>query len=283
MAKVQGKKKAAAASRRVSGKVAARVKSAARAIKKKVAPRKPPRPVRAVKKAAPKAVAKATKAVKRAVAAVPARPVATAKAAVARIVPAAVARPVVDVKKARARRARPRVHSNGAPVAAWLPQGVDKPRPSSFIPAPPRAEAPSLIAAPPASSDRLIRPEDVTEFVTRTVPVRVDVEQGGGRVFISVNPEEVSLRPGEGIEWDFRYLGGADLAVDELVIEFERPSPFSTMAFKSRKPGTARPHRQLSGPVHKSSTGKRVGYTIRAMSPFKTELASRKLFLNTEL
>ncbi len=283
MAKVQGKKKAAAASRRVSGKVAARVKSAARAIKKKVAPRKPPRPVRAVKKAAPKAVAKATKAVKRAVAAVPARPVATAKAAVARIVPAAVAKPVVDVKKARARRARPRVHSNGAPVAAWLPQGVDKPRPSSFIPAPPRAEAPSLIAAPPASSDRLIRPEDVTEFVTRTVPVRVDVEQGGGRVFISVNPEEVSLRPGEGVEWDFRYLGGADLAVDELVIEFERPSPFSTMAFKSRKPGTARPHRQLSGPVHKSSTGKRVGYTIRAMSPFKTELASRKLFLNTEL
>jgi hypothetical protein len=283
MAKVQGKKKAAAASRRVSGKVAARAKSAARAIKKKVAPRKPPRPVRAVKKAAPKAVAKARKAVRRAVAALPARPVATAKAAVARLVPAAVPRPVVDVKKARTRRARPRVHSNGAPVAAWLPQGVDKPRPSSFIPAPPRAEAPSLIAAPPASSDRLIRPEDVTEFVTRTVPVRVDVEQGGGRVFISVNPEEVSLRPGEGVEWDFRYLGGADLAVDELVIEFERPSPFSTMAFKSRKPGTARPHRQLSGPVHKSSTGKRVGYTIRAMSPFKTELASRKLFLNTEL
>jgi hypothetical protein len=301
MAKVQGKKKVAAASRRVSRKVAARVKSAARTIKKKVAARKPPRPVRAVKKAAPKVaakatkvvakatkvVAKATKAVKRVVAAIPAKPAAkpvgTAKAAVARVVTAVVARPVVDAKKVRARRARPRVHSNGAPVAAWLPQGVDKPRPSSFIPAPPRAEAPSLIAAPPASSDRLIRPEDVTEFVTRTVPVRVDVEQGGGRVFISVNPEEVSLRPGEGIEWDFRYLGGADLAVDELVIEFEKPSPFSTMAFKSRKPGTARPHRQLSGPVQKSSTGKRVGYTIRAMSPFKTELASSKLFLNTAL
>ena len=283
MAKVQGKKKAAAASRRVSRKVAARVKRAARTIKKKVAARKPPRPVRAVKKAAPRVVAKATKAVKRAVAAAPARPVATAKGAVARVVAAAVAKPVADAKKTRARRARPRVHSNGAPVAAWLPQGVDKPRPSSFIPAPPRAEAPSLIAAPPASSDRLIRPEDVTEFVTRTVPVRVDVEQGGGRVFISVNPEEVSLRPGEGIEWDFRYLGGADLAVDELVIEFEKPSPFSTITFKSRKPGTARPHRQLSGPVQKSVTGKRVGYTIRAMSPFKTELASSKLFLNTEL
>jgi len=235
-----------------------------------------------VKKAAPKAVAKATKVVKRAVAAIPSRPVAATKAAVARVLPGVVARPVVDAKKVRTRRPRPRVHSNGAPVAAWLPQGVDKPRPSSFIPAPPRAEAPSLIAAPPASSDRLIRPEDVAEFVTRTVPVRVDVEQGGGRVFISVNPEEVGLRPGEGIEWDFRYLGGADVTVDELVIEFGRPAPFSSMTFKSRKPGTARPHRQLSGAVHKSATGKRVQYTIRAMSPFKTELASRKLFMNVQ-
>jgi hypothetical protein len=281
MAKVQGKKKAAAVRRRASGKVAVRVKSAARAIKKKVAARKPPRPVRAAKKAAPKAVAKVTKVVKRA-AAVASKPVAVTKA-IARVVPAAVAKPAVDAKKARTRRPRPRVHSNGAPVAAWLPQGVDKPRPSSFIPAPPRAEAPSLIAAPPASSDRLNRPEDVTAFVTRTVPVRVDVEQGGGRVFISVNPEEVALRPGEGIEWDFRYLGGADVTVDELVIEFEKPSPFSSMTFKSRKPGTARPHRQLSGPVQKSSTGKRVQYTIRAMSAFKTELASRKLFMNAQL
>ena len=288
MAKVQAKKKTATAARRVSGKVAARVKSAARTIKKKIVARKPHAPakvvkaVKAVKKAAPKVVARAAKVVKRAAVALP-KPVAATKAAVARITPAVAARPVVDPKKARTRRPRPRVHSNGAPVAAWLPQGVDKPRPSSFIPAPPRAEAPSLIAAPPASSDRLIRPEDVTEFVTRTVPVRVDVEQGGGRVFISVNPEEVSLRPGEGIEWDFRYLGGADLAVDELVIEFEKPSPFSTMTFKSRKPGTARPHRQLSGPVQKSSTGKRVQYTIRAISPFKTELASRTLFMNAQL
>jgi hypothetical protein len=174
------------------------------------------------------------------------------------------------------------VQSNGAPVAAWLPQGVDKPRPSSFIPAPPRAEAPSLIAAPPASSDRLIRPEDVTEFVTRTVPIRVDVEQSGGRVFISVNPEEVVLRPGEGIEWDFRYLGGADVTVDELVVEFDKPSPFSSMTFRSHKPGAARPHRQFSGAVQKSAIGKRIQYTIRAMTPFKTELASRKLFLNVQ-
>jgi hypothetical protein len=285
MAKVQGKKKAASASRRATRKVATRVKSAARAIKKKVAARRPSAPVKSAKKAvrpAAKTVPKVTKAVKRAAAALPAKPVAvpppSSKGPVARHVPA-VPRPAPE-KKARARRPRPRVQSNGAPVAAWLPQGVDKPRPSSFIPAPARAEAPSLIAAPPASSDRLIRPEDVTEFVTRTVPIRIDVEQGGGRVFISVNPEEVTLRPGEGIEWDFRYLGGADVTVDELVIEFEKPSPFSSMTFKSRKPGAARPHRQLSGAVQKPAIGKRIQYTIRAINAFKTELANRKLFLN---
>jgi len=280
MAKVQGKKKAAVARRRVSGKVAARVKTAARSIKKKVTARKPHAPVKAAKKAASKVAAKATKVVKRAVPVLPAKPVAAAKAVVRAVPP--VAKPIIDAKKTRTRRPRPRIHSNGAPVAAWLPQGVDKPRPSSFIPAPPRAEAPSLIAAPPASSDRLIRPEDVAEFVTRTVPVRVDVEQGGGRVYISVNPEEVALSPGQGIEWDFRYLGGADVTVDELVIEFDKPSPFSSMTFKSRKPGTARPHSQMSGPVLKSSTGKRIPYTIRAMSPLKTELSSRKLFLNVQ-
>lgn len=284
MAKVQGKKKTATASRRVSGKVAARVKSAARAIKKKVAARKPARRPKVAKKPAPKVVVKVTKAVKRAAAALPSKPVAVpppaGKRPVAGNVPQ-VPRPV-DVKKARARRPRPRVHSNGTPVAAWLPQGVDKPRPSSFIPAPPRAEAPSLIAAPPASSDRLIRPEDVTEFVTRTVPVRIDVEQGGGRYFISVNPEEVTLRPGEGIEWDFRYLNGADVTVDELVVDFEKPSPFSAATFRSHKPGAARPHRQLSGAAQKSSVGKRIEYTVRAMSPFKTELAVCKLYLNVQ-
>src|SRR2546423_765031 len=114
--------------------------------------------------------------------------------------------PVVDDKK-RARRPRPRVTSSGGPVANWLHIG-DKPRPSSFMPAPPRAEAPSLVAAPPASSDRLIRPEELHESVVRTVPVRVDIEQSAGKVFISVNPLEATVRPAEGIEWDFRYLGG---------------------------------------------------------------------------
>lgn len=207
-------------------------------------------------------------------AALPAKPtVARPIAAKALVAPKVPAVPAAPAKKARARRPRQRIQSNGAPVAAWLPPGAEKPRPSSFIPAPPRAEAPSLIAAPPASSDRLIRPEDVTEFVTRTVPVRVDVEQSGGRVYISVNPEEVMLRAGEGIEWDFRYIGGADVTVDELLIEFDKPSPFSQTNFRSRKPGAARPHRQLSGAVRASSTGKTIRYAIKAMTSFKTELA----------
>lgn len=283
MAKVQGKK-TAAASRRGARKAAARVKSAARAIKKKVVARRAaaPKPAKKIAKKIAKPVpSKVAKAVKRAAATLPAKPAAVPpshpKPPVARHVPA-VPRPA-EPKKTRTRRPRPRVHSNGAPVAAWLKQGVEKPRPSSFIPAPPRAAAPSLSAAPPASSDRLIRPEDVTEFVTRTIPVRVDVEQSAGRVFISVNPEEVTIRAGEGIEWDFRYLGGSDVTADELVIEFEKPSPFSGATFRSRKPGTARPHRQLSGAVQKSAVGKRVQYTIRAMTAFKTELANRKLFL----
>jgi len=306
MAKVQGKKKAAPASRRATRKVAARVKSAARVIKKKVAARKvaasakpskkPSRPaarpaakvVKAIKAVKALKPVKAAKVVKRAAAVLlskPSKPVAvlppSAKAPLARHA-APAPKPAVE-KKTRARRPRPRMHSNGAPVAALLPQGVDKPRSSSFIPAPARAEAPSLIAAPPASSDRLIRPEDVTEFVTRTVPIRVDVEQGAGRVFISVNPEEVSLRTGEGIEWDFRYLGGADVSVAELIIEFDKPSPFSATTFKSRKPGAARPHRQLSGAVHKSAGAKRFPYTVRAINAFRTELAMRKLFLNVQV
>ena len=94
-----------------------------------------------------------------------------------------------------------------------------------------------------------------------------------------MNPEEVTLRAGEGLEWDFRYLGGADVNVDEVVIEFEKPSPFSNTTFRSRKPGTARPHRQLSGPAQKNATGTRLRYSIRAMSAFKTELSVARMFL----
>jgi len=164
-------------------------------------------------------------------------------------------------------------------VANWLVAG-EKPRPSSFIPAPPRAEAPSLVAAPPASSDRLIRSDELTEFVVRTVPVRIDIESIAGRIHLEINPDEVTLHLGEGVEWDFRYLGGADVVIDDLIIEFEKPSPFPQTTFRSRRPGTNRPHRQMSGAVNQAAAGKRLQYTIRAMTAFKSELANTRPFVN---
>lgn len=274
MPKAQGKK-TAVAKKRAARKPLARAKSA--------------RPA-APKKRAAKAAARAAKpavAVKKAVAKVTEklRPKAAAHAAVAaapRPKPAPAPAPVArrpEPEKKRTRRPRPRVHSTGAPVAAWLTQG-EKPRPSSFIPAPARAEAPSLIAAPPASSDRLFRADDLSEIAVRTVPVRVDVEMTGGRVYLGIIPEEITLRVGEGIEWDFRYLGGADVTVDELAIEFEKPGPFSHLQFRSRKPGTARPHRQLSGAVQKSAAGKRFRYTVRAITGFKTDIGVARPWVN---
>ncbi|HEX7190897.1 MAG TPA: hypothetical protein VF381_04920 [Thermoanaerobaculia bacterium] len=253
------KKKSAPKPKPAPKKAAAPAKKPAPAPKK---PEKAAKKVAAPAKSAVKSVAKGAAAVVAGVAALP-----------------VVAKAAKTVEK-RARRPRTRVTSSGPVVANWFSQ--EKARPSSFIPAPPRAEAPSLVAAPPASSDRLIRPEELHELQVRTVPVRVDVEQGGGRVFISINPLEATLRPGEGIEWDFRYLGGADVIVDEIVIEFDRPSPFGTLIFKSRKPGAARPHRQLSGGAAQSSAGKRLQYTIRAMTAFKTELANTKPSVNID-
>jgi len=311
MAKAQ-KKQAAKGKKTAAKKVVARVKSAVKAVKKKVAPKKPapkkpaPKPA-PKKKAAPakKAVAKVKKAPKpekkvaakvakpqkvtkvtppkpapkpapKAVVVKPVKPVKAIKPAVPVAPPPPAARPVTPApEKKRGRRARPRVHSNGAPAAAWL--STEKPRPASFIPAPPRAEAPSAVAAPPASSDRLIRPDDVAHPAVRTVPVRIDVEQGAGRFYVIANPAEVALKVGEGIEWDFRYVGGADVTVDEIIVEFERPSPFSQSVFRTRKLGGARPHRQLSGPALASAVGKRVQYTVRAMNAFKTEVARTNL------
>src|SRR5438477_653073 len=256
MAKVQAKKAAKAAKKSAATKKAA--PKAAKAAKKAAPPpKKAPKPEKASKlvaaaaKTAVKTVAKSVAAVVAGVAAVP-----------------VVAKAAKAVEK-RARRPRTRVTSSGPAVANWFSQ--EKARPSSFIPAPPRAEAPSLVAAPPASSDRLIRPEELHDLMVRTVPVRVDVEQSAGRVYIIASPNEVILKPGEGIEWDFRYLGGADVTVEELQIEFEKPSPFTTVNFKSRKPGAARPHRQLSGPVSKNAVGRRSQYTVRALNMFKTE------------
>ena len=268
MAKVQGKKKAARAPKRPAKKALrrpARPKAAARRPVKKTAPApkkkavKPPKPAARVV-AKPKVLLKPP-------------PVA------AKVVPKA--RPPVPEKK-RSRRPRTRISSSGAAVATWFTQG-EKPRPSSFIPAPPRAEAPSLVAAPPASSDRLVASHELTEFVVRTVPVRVDVEAGGGRIFLAANPDDAILRVGEGIEWDFRYVAGADVTVDELIIEFEKPSPFTQSTFRSRRPGTARPHRQLSGPAHKNAAGKRIRYTIRAINTFKTEMAVARPWVTVEV
>jgi len=288
MAKAQIKKAAASSKKTAVRKPAARAKTA-KVAKKPAAPKnRPVKPAaRAVKAkavavvAAKKAIAKVVKVAKAAKVAkvvkvvekgrpkaVPAAP-----AKITAPLPAAARKPLPDKK--RTRRPRPRVHSNGAPVANWLKEG-EKPRPSSFIPAPARAEAPSLIAAPPASSDRLFRADDLSEIAVRTVPVRVDVEMAGGRVYIGIIPEEVTLRVGEGIEWDFRYLGGADVTVDELFIEFDKPAPFSHGSFRSRKPGTARPHRQMSGPVQASVAGKKIRYTIRAVTAFNTDIGVAK-------
>lgn len=252
-----------------------------------------PAPVKPAKPAGKKAAAaKVAKNVARAAVKATARAVAKAvvksvvrnpvkAAAVAAVVPVAAkaaSAVVAKVVEKRARRPRTRVTSSGTAVANWFSQ--EKARPSSFIPAPPRAEAPSLVAAPPASSDRLIRPEDVSHVAVRTVPVRVDIEQSGGRVYIGVNPMEVSVKAGEGIEWDFRYLGGADVTVDEIVIEFEKPSPFASALFRSRKPGGARPHRQLSGGAAAAAAGKRVSYTIRASTAYKVEVPATKPAVN---
>jgi hypothetical protein len=299
MAKAQQKKTAAKAK-----------KPAAKVQKKKVVAKKPAKPApKPAKKPAPKKAAeKVKKAVKKVVAKVvkaarpapkpaaapklPAKPVAVkppAKAAPKAPVPPPPAAPKAapakapakppakpDGEKKRGRRARPRVQSSGAPVAAWL--STEKPRSASFIPAPPRAEAPSAVAAPPASSDRLIRPDDIAHPAVRTVPVRIDIEQGAGRFYV-IASAEVTVRVGEGLEWDFRYVGGADVMCDEVVIEFDRPSPFSQTTFRSRRPGGARPHRQLSGGAIAAAAGKRVQYTARAMTGFKTELASTKLWV----
>ena len=295
MAKVEGKKTAAAAKKSAAKKAAARPaakKPTPKAKKptppKKAAKPKPkPKPKAKAKPAPPKPKAKPkakpAPAPPKPVRPTPVKPApvkpAPAKAVPRPPAPAAVPPPSAPPKpkpaaaeKKRTRRSRPKLTSSGPATAAWFVQGG--PRPSSFIPAPARAEAPSLVAAPPASSDRLVAEHELTHIAVRTVPMRVDVEAAAGRVYLNINPHEVTLKVGEGIEWDFRYLGGADIVVEEMVIEFEKPSPFGQTTFRSRRPGAARPHRQLSGAAQKAAAGKRLQYTIRSFNGFKTELAN---------
>ncbi|HEY0141716.1 MAG TPA: hypothetical protein VGF48_12525 [Thermoanaerobaculia bacterium] len=297
--KAIAKPKAAA---KVMAKVAAKpVKTAAKAVKKAVVKTsKVTKPVAKAAKTAAKVVRPAAKPAKAAPVAKAAEPKKPARAlpkavpskppekVVAPTTPAVPApipipapkapAPAAEEKGKRGRRPRPRVTSSGAPAASWLT--TEKPRAASFIPAPPRAEAPSAIAAPPASSDRLLRDDDVIDLAVRTVPVRIDVEQGAGRFYVHASPQEVTLRVGEGIEWDFRYLGGADVMCDEIVVEFEKPSPFVQQSFRTRKPGGARPHRALSGPVAATAAGQRIQYTVRAQTGYKTDLASARVWMS---
>jgi hypothetical protein len=177
----------------------------------------------------------------------------------------------------RTKRSRMKFDSPGEITAAWFPQPESALRPASFIPAPPRAEAPSNVAAPPAMADREVRRSDMSnvEEAIRTHPIRIDIEYSAGRTLVQLSPEELEIRAGDGIEWDFWYYGGADLMVDEVVIEFPKPSPFGKSSFKAKKPNSPR-HRELSGPAHLSNGEQRYEYTIRCINSFKTEVASAR-------
>lgn len=291
--KMTVKRAAAAVRKSVVKKPVRPSKPSRKAVAKKVVPKKPAarKPAAAVRKpklklvpsksaaklkpvAKPKPVAKAKPAIGKAAAArpAPAKP-ATAKAAPAggKVVPI---RPAA-APKPKGRRSRLRIPTDSVPTAAWFPSPESRPRPSSFIPAPPRAESAFTTAAPPASSDRLVRDEDLAGLQTaiRTYPVRVDIEMVAGRTSIYVLPDNLTVRPGEGIEWDFRYLGGTDALAEEIIIEFNKPSPFPKSVFKSKNPGTARPHRQISGPATNSAVGHEFSYTIRCISLVKAEMA----------
>jgi hypothetical protein len=170
-----------------------------------------------------------------------------------------------------------RFDSPGEITAAWFPQPDSNRRPASFIPAPPRAEAPSNVAAPPAMADREVRRSDMSnvEEAIRTHPIRIDIEYSAGRTLVQLSPEELEIRAGDGVEWDFWYSGGADLMVDEVMIEFPKPSPFGKASFKAKKPNSPR-HRELSGPAHLKNGEQRFEYTIRCLNSFKTEVASAR-------
>lgn len=255
-------------------KVVATLKSTVKA-KRPVAAKSPARPVVRMNPAG-KQTAKSGKALPGPVSA-PVRGVkpATGGGIVVPIRPQAVARPAKPLRAPR--RPRLKIPHDSVPTAAWFPQpNESRPRPSSFIPAPPRAESPSLVAAPPASSDRLFRKDDLVDAQAgiRTVPVRVDMEQGGGKTWVVINPEQITVKAGDGIEWDFRYVGGSDATIDEVSVEFSRPHPFNKGALKSRKPGSARPHRQVSGIVPNSAVGSEIRYVIHCLNLMKTEIAS---------
>jgi hypothetical protein len=252
--------KATKASRAPKATKASRApKAAKKVVEKKAAPRKTigkvAKPAAESKKAAPKAPA-VVEVVKKKVG------IADVKASAARTNKTATKRG----------RKRQRVTPTSTPLANWIPK--DGRRPSSFLPAPPRAQSAFTVAAAPASSDRLVREEDLAPPAPiRTIPVLVNVVQEGGWIEVRTNPEVVEAAPGDAVEWDFRYSGGADVLVTQVLIEIDKPSPFGKTSYKSAKPGAARPHRQVSDLVKEKSLGTSTRYTIHCTNAYKTELA----------
>ena len=107
----------------------------------------------------------------------------------------------------------------------------------------------------------------------------VHVEQNAGRIYVHCYPQTATLAPGAAVEWDFRYFGGIDVLVDHVVIEIAKPSPFGKTSYKSTKPGSARPQRQLSDVVGPKSAGTTVEYVVHAVNAYRTELARGKATL----
>ena len=115
-------------------------------------------------------------------------------------------------------------------------------------PRPPRAEAPSAIAAPPASSDRLIRPDDVASS-GRPHRAGAHRRRAGRRPLLRHRQPDGSHgarrrrhRVGLPLHRRRRRDGRRDRRSSS-----SKPSPFTQSVFRTRKPGGARPHRQISG------------------------------------
>lgn len=123
-------------------------------------------------------------------------------------------------------------------------------------------------------ADRVVRASDMTGVGTtyRVHPVRVDIEYTAGRMIAFPNPEELHIRVGEGVEWDFRYTGGADLMVEEILIELPKGAPFSKTSLRAKKPISPR-QRVLTGAAAAVDGEYRCEYTIRCLNSFKSEVA----------
>lgn len=149
-------------------------------------------------------------------------------------------------------------------LAAWIPADEEKPKPSSYMPVPERAARADGSAAPPASSDRRLTDEEVAPLLRiRTVPVRISVETDRGRIHSRVHPSRVTVRPSDGIEWDFRYMHGTDVIVKSVEIILGKKRPISKSKFSSKVPRGSRPHRHFSGEVRKNAAGSTFSYEIR--------------------